>query len=213
MRNYIQPGHAITLARALRRRLRRRPARRLDLRRRQWRRALRRRGRDPAHRRRRSRQGREPGLDRRRQGLLGQHREAGDQRRLGQHARRRRGARRRRRRRRDRRPGAAQRHLLIDDRLRRPRRPAVRRSEPRAGRELGAGGRGAGLRPRRRPAGRRGHRVRRRAALVGDDAVRPPRRARWRTRGRATGSSSPARPSSCRASRCAIASGWSGRST
>ena len=26
------------------------------------------------------------------------------------------------------------------------------------------------------------------AALVGDDAVRPPRRARWRTRGRATGS-------------------------
>ena len=162
MRNYIQPGHAITLlapydvvsgagllvgsifgvASA--------------------RRALRRRGRDAAHRRHRPRQGREPGLDRRRQGLLGQHREAGHQRRLGQHARRRRGARRRRRRRRDRRPGAAQRRLLSDDRLRRPRRPAVRRSEPRAGRDLRAGGRGAGRRPRRRPAGRRGHRVRRR---------------------------------------------------
>ena len=136
MRNYIQPGHAITLARSLRRRLRRRPARRLDLRRREWRRALRRRGRDPAHRRHRPRQGREPGLDRRRQGLLGQHREAGDQRRLGQHAHRRGGARRRRRRRRDRRPGAAQRRLLSDDRLRRPRRPAVRRSEPRAGCDL-----------------------------------------------------------------------------
>ena len=213
MRNYIQPGHAITLAApydvvsgagllvgsifgvASARR------------------ALRRRGRDPAHRRHRPRQGREPGLDRRRQGLLGQHREAGDQRRLGQHAHRRGGARRRRRRRRDRRPGAAQRHLLSDDRLRRPRRPAVRRSEPRAGRDLRAGGRGAGLRPRGRPAGRRrspssaarGSGRRRR----GSTSASP----RWRTRGRATGSSSTARPSSCRASRCGIASGWSGRST
>ena len=43
--------------------------------------------------------------------------------------------------------------------------------------------------PRHRPAGGRGHRVRRGAALVGDDALRPPRRARWRARGRATGSS------------------------
>ena len=143
MRNYIQPGHAITLAApydvvsgagllvgsifgvASQRR------------------ALRRRGRDPAHRRHRPRQGREPGLDRRRQGLLGQHRQARHQRRLGQHADRRCGARRRRRRRRARRPGAAQRRLLSDDRLRRPRRPAVCRSEPRAGRDLGAGGRGA----------------------------------------------------------------------
>ena len=53
----------------------------------------------------------EPGLDRRRQGLLGQHREARHERRLGQHAHRRGGARRRRRRRRDRRPGAAQRRF------------------------------------------------------------------------------------------------------
>ena len=74
MRNYIQPGHAITLAApydvvsgagllvgsifgvashdAL----------------------AGRRGRGAAHRRRRPRQGREPGVDRRRQGLLGQHR-------------------------------------------------------------------------------------------------------------------------------------------
>ena len=52
-------------------------------------------------------------------------REAGDQRRLGQHAHRRRGARRRRRRRRDRRPGAAQRQLLT--RRSGCRRPALTR--------------------------------------------------------------------------------------
>ena len=51
------------------------------------------------------------------------------------------------------------------------------------------------------------------AALVGDDAASTSASPRWRTRGRATGSSSTARPSSCRASRCGIASGWSGRST
>ena len=46
----------------------------------------------------RSRQGGEPGVDRRRQGLLGQYGEAGHKRRVGEHAHRRRGARRRLRR-------------------------------------------------------------------------------------------------------------------
>ena len=147
------------------------------------------------------------GLDRRRQGLLGQHGEARHQRRLGQHARRRRSACRRSGCRRDRWPGSAQRRLLSDDRLRRPRGPALRRSEPRARCNLGAGGGGAGLGPRGRPAGRRSHRVRRRAALVGDDALRPPRR-----RGREPAAGGPdrrstARPSSCRASRCGTVSG------
>ena len=67
--------------------------------------------------------------------------------------------------------------------------------------------------PRHRAAGGRRHRVRRRRGSGRRRRASTSGSARWRARGRATGSCSTARPSSCRASRCGIASGWSGRST